>query len=360
VGLALAAALSLALAADAWTLTLWGLLGAAALVARWRPRWGGVALAAVLLTDLVPWARSFLPAGHPSLFYPKTAFMDLMVREAGDPAVSRAAGADLLIYPNLLPVYGAADFRPHNPLAPARYLRVLDAAFGFHPTMNRYFAPVGNIDHPLLDFLGVRIVAGSPAVPPSRTLEEIEAGRFAPFTLLRNPDALPRWFFPRAVDVIRPAEIDRWIAGLQDARRVALFADEAGSWRPAAGEGPPPRPLLTQPGHIVLEIPAGGERLLATSIVWSRGWSARAGSRRLPVLKVNGAFVGVRVPWDTSRVELRFLPPGLIAGCVAFGVSLAALACLFFYRPSSGASASTPRSMASGGAAVKQRRTWVG
>jgi hypothetical protein len=206
----------------------------------------------------------------------------------------------------------------------------------------------------------VRIVAGSPAVPPSRTLEEIDGGRFAPFTLLRNPDALPRWFFPRAVDVIRPGEIDRWIAGLQDAHRVTVFQQEAGPWRLAAGEGPPPRPLLTQPGHVILEIPPGGERLLATSIVWSRGWSARSAGRRLPVLKVNGAFVGVRIPADASRVELRFLPPGLIAGCVAFGISLAALACLFFYRPSSGASASTPRAMASGGAAVKQRRTWVG
>ncbi|MFL6231607.1 MAG: YfhO family protein [Thermoanaerobaculia bacterium] len=341
VGLALAAALSLALAADAWTLTLWGLLGAAALVARWRPRWGAVALAAVLLTDLVPWARSFLPEGHPSLFYPKTEFMDLMVREAGDPAVSRAVGADLLIYPNLLSVYGAADFRPHNPLAPARYLRVLDAAFGFHPTMNRYFAPVSNVDHPLLDFLGVRIVAGSPAVPPSRTLEEIEAGRFAPFTLLRNPDALPRWFFPRGVDVIRPAEIDRWIAGLQDARRVALFADEAGSWRPAGGESPPPRPLLTRPGHIILEITPGGERLLATSIVWSKGWSARAGDKPLPVLKVNGAFVGVRVPGDASRVELRFRPPGLVAGCVAFGVSGLVLLFLLL-RPTGPAAAPAP------------------
>lgn len=360
VGLALAAALSLAAAADAWTLTLWALLGAAVLVARWRPRWGAVALAAVLLTDLVPWSRSFLPAGHPSLFYPRTEFMAVFLREAGDPAVSRGVGAHLLIYPNLLSVYGAADFRPHNPLAPARYLRVLDAAFGFRPTMNQYFAPLGNVDHPLLDFLGVRIVAGSPAVPPSRTLEEIDGGRFAPFTLLRNPDALPRWFFPRAVDVIRPGEIDRWIAGLQDAHRVAVFQEETGAWRPAAGEGPPPRPLLTKPGHIVLEIPPGGERLLATSIVWSRGWSARAGDRSLPVLKVNGAFVGVRIPADASRVELRFLPPGLIAGCVLFGASLAALAFLFFYRPSSGASASTPRSTASGGAAVKQRRTWVG
>jgi hypothetical protein len=347
IGLALAAAASLTVAADRWTLLLWALLVAAALTARWRPRWGAVALAGVLLLDLIPWSRSLLPRGHPSLFYPKTAFMDRFDREAGDPAVWRAAGGDYLIYPNLLSVYGVADFRPHNPLAPARYLRVLTAAFGFHPTMTQYFAPLRNLDHPLLDFLGVRAVVGSPNVPPSRTLVEIDPGRFAPFTMLRNPDALPRWFFPRAVDVIPPAEIDRWIAGLSDARRVALFQDEAGSWRPAGGEGPPPRPVLTKPGHVVLEVPAGSERLLATSIVWSKGWSARSGDRRLPVLKVNGAFLGVRLPAGTSRVELRFLPPGLIAGCVAFGVSLAGLLGLFL--TGSGGPARRGRGPGSGG-----------
>ncbi len=332
VGLALAAAASLAAAADLWTLSLWALLAAAALTARWRPRWGAVALAGVLLLDLVPWSRSLLPEGHPSLFYPKTAFMDRLAREAGDPAVWRAAGGDYLIYPNLLPVYGVADFRPHNPLTPARYLRVLTAAFGFHPSKTQYFAPLRNLDHPLLDFLGVRAVAGSPNVPPSRTLEEIDPGRFAPFTLFRNPDALPRWFFPRAVDVIPPAAIDRWIAGLTDARRVAVFQDEAGSWRPAGGESPPPRPVLTSPGHVILALPAGGERLLATSIVWSRGWSARSGDRRLPVLKVDGAFAGVRLPADVTQVELRFRPPGLIAGCAAFAVSFLILLALVFYR----------------------------
>ncbi len=331
-GLALAAAASLAVAADRWTLVLWGLLVAAVLTTRWRPRWGAVALAGVLLLDLIPWSRSLLPRGHPSLFYPRTELMALLAREAGDPAVWRAAGGDYLIYPNLLSVYGVADFRPHNPLAPARYLRVLTAAFGFHPTMTQYFAPLRNLDHPLLDFLGVRAVAGSPGVPPSRTLVEIDPGRFSPFTLLRNPDPLPRWFFPRAVDVIGKEAIDRWIAGLADARRVAIFRDEAGSWRPAGSQEPPPRPVLTKPGHIVLDVPAAGERLLATSIVWSKGWSARSGDRRLPVLKVNGAFLGVRLPAGASRVELRFRPPGLVAGCVAFGVSLAGLLGMLAWR----------------------------
>jgi hypothetical protein len=332
VGLGLAAALSLAVAADVWTLALWALLTAAALMARWRPRWGAAALAGVLLLDLVPWSRSFLPSGHPGLFYPKTEFMSRFAREAGDPAVWRATGGDLLVYPNVLPVYGLAELRPHNPLAPARYLRVLDAAFAFHPTMNEYFSPLRHLDHPLLDFLGVRVVVGSPGVPPSRTLEEIDVGRFTPFTMLRNPDALPRWFFPRAIDVIQPARLRGWIATLDDARRVAVFAREAGAWRPAGGEAPSPRPVLTRPGHIILDLPAAPERLLATSIVWSRGWSARAGDRRLPILKVDGAFVGIRVPSGAARVELRFLPPGFVAGTAAAAVALAALLTLLFWR----------------------------
>jgi hypothetical protein len=329
-GCALAALLSLGVAADPWALTLWGLLAAAVVLARWRPRWGALAIAAVLLADLIPWSRSFLPSGHPSLFYPRTAFTDLVAREAGDPATGRGIGADLLVYPNLLSVYGVADFRPHNPLAPARYVRVLNAAFGFAPTMSRYFAPLGNIDHPLLDFLGARIVVGSMFDPPSRTLERIDGGRFPPYTLLRNPDALPRWFFPRRVDAIGKGEIDRWIARLTDARRVAIFRSEAGSWRPAAGEAAPPRPVLNRSGRIVLDVPAGGERLLATSIVWSQGWSANAGGRPLRVLKVDGAFVGVRLPAGPLRIELGFRPPGFVAGCAAWAVAGASLLLLLW------------------------------
>ena len=325
VALALAAASSLAVAADRWTLMLWALL-AAAFVAAWRlpRRWGGLALAAVLLIDLVPWSHGFLPSGHPSLFYPRTAFTDRVTREAGDPAVWRGTGADWLVYPNLLPAYGAAELRPHNPLAPARYVLVLKAAFGFNPTMAAYFSPLRNLDHPLLDFLGARVVVGSIIVPPSPTLKRIDDGSFPPFTILRNPEALPRWFFPRAVDTIASRDAERWVAGMTDARRVAIFREEAGAWRPAAapaGDSRPPRPVLTVPGHIVLDVPAGRERLLATSIVWSRGWSARAGGRPAPVLKVDGAFVGVRLPAGPTRLELRFLPPGLLAGCLAFALS---------------------------------------
>ncbi|HEX9945500.1 MAG TPA: YfhO family protein [Thermoanaerobaculia bacterium] len=327
-GLGLAALASLAAAADGWTIGLWAGLAAACGLARLRPRWGAAALLAVLLMDLVPWSRSLLPRGHPALFYPRTAIMDRIVQEAGPPDLWRGAGGDYLLYPHLLPVYGVADLRPHNPLAPARYLRVLDIAFGFHPSITEYFSRLGNLDHPLLDFLGVRSVLSSPAMPPTRTLKAVDGGRFRPYILFRNPHPMPRWFLPAEVDVIGRKEIGDWIAGMKRARRVAVFRDEVGSWQPPAWPGIlAPRPLASLPGRIVLEVPASGERLLATSMVWSRGWSARSGGRDLKTLLVNGAFLGVRVPAGVERVELRFLPPGFVAGCAVFAVS--ALAVLF-------------------------------
>jgi len=332
IGLALAGLASLAAAADDWTMGLWAGLIVAFALTRLRPRWGAAALAVVLLIDLVPWSRSQLPRGQTALFYPRTEVMEILAREAGPPALGRAAGADYLLYPSLLPVYGVADFRPHNPLAPVRYLRVLEAAFGFHPTMNQYFSPLRNIDHPLLDFLGVRILLGSPAVPPSRTLSRIDGDRFLPYTLLRNPDPLPRWFVPAAVDVIARRQAADWIAGMKTADRVAVFGDEAGAWRPAPTGGVlTPSLVASSPGRIVLDVPGGGDRLLATSIPGSRGWTAQAGGRELRTLTVNGAFLGARLPAGVSRVELRFLPPGFGAGCVLFGISAVALLVLLVF-----------------------------
>lgn len=328
VALALAGAASLAVAADGWVTGLWAALAGTVLLAtllrkKYPPRWAAVALGAVLLADLVPWGRSHLPVGPTGLFYPRTEFMAILGREAGDSRIWRATGGDFMLYPSLLPVYGMAEVRPHNPLAPMRLLRVLRAAFGFNPSMGEYFSPLRNLDHPLLDFLGVRAVATSVGAPAS-TLVPLDRGRYAPYFLLGNPDALPRWFLPSGVEVLEPGAVEPWIAGLRDPGRVALLRGEAGSWRPGLRPGGPypVRLLAGSPGRVDLEIPAGEETLLATSIPWSAGWKARMDGQDLQILTVNGAFVGVRLPAGATRIELRFLPPGLVAGAVACGASL--------------------------------------
>jgi hypothetical protein len=334
IALALAAGISLAVHADGYVVFLWGLLLATALVASlaregasWRRPVAAGLFGLVLLLDLVPWGRSLQPAGHGALFYPRTPFMADLTKEVSAPGGPwRAVGAEYLVYPSLLPFYGIAEARPHNPLAPMPYIEVLSAAFDFHPSMVEYFSPLRHVDHPLLDFLNVRAVVSSVAMPPSRKLALVDGGRYAPFFLYRNPHPLPRWFLPDGAEVIDRSGITPFIAGMKDPARVALFADEVGSWRPTGLPAQPQALSLVSgvPGHLSLALPAPpmgqgpADSLVATSIPYSRGWRANAEGRSLRTLTVDGAFLGIRVPPGVTRLDLRFLPPGLLAGLAAF------------------------------------------
>ncbi|HVT17734.1 MAG TPA: YfhO family protein [Thermoanaerobaculia bacterium] len=345
---ALAAAAAISLLADSSPeiLLVWGLVAGAALAARWGrrrqlgPRFAAVLLAAALALDLGPWARRLLPRGQGELFYPRSELIETLVRETGGDAW-RVVGVEQLVYPSILPVYGLAEVRSNNALVPGDYLRVLRAAFGFDPSAAHYYSPFDHVDHPLLSFLNVRAVVSNIWVPRPRTLVPVAAPGIAPFVVYRNPAALPRWFVPAAVDLIERRALERWIAGLSEPGRVAVFRDEVArvggpgadgrgglsaqpadrrplAWRPA-------RLVAGVPGHLELDVPGAGNRLLATSLPQPGGWRARAGGRPLPKLTVDGAFLGVLVPAGASRVELDFTPPGFRSGLSACALALCAL-----------------------------------
>jgi len=323
--LALGAATALSLAQNhaPWIVALWTLLAAAAAAALFRllrPRWTAAGLGLVLLLDLFPWARGLQPADSSAFFYPPSALLETVKQETvGGPW--RAVGEDFVLFPSLLSVYGIEDVRPHNPLAPVSQIRTLSAAFGFAPTTELYFPPFLGAGHPFLDFLNVRTVVWISPHPVPAWMERIDSGRFFPFRLYRNPRALPRWFAPSRVDVIRPADLERWITGLDDGRHIAVYDRVEGEV-----PGTAVKAVDVHPGRIVLEVSAPHPALIATSIGWPEGWRARSGDRPLPIIVVNGAYVGFRAPAGTSRVELRFLPPGLLPGCALAAAAL--LLCL--------------------------------
>jgi hypothetical protein len=327
VALIVAAALSLAAQADGFTIALWVLIGISMTVAiaTWKRRaWGAAGFALVLLIDLVPWARGFLPSTNSALFYPRTDYMAVIQAEAATPGGPwRAVGEGQNLFPSLLPVYGLDELRPHNPLVPMPYLRTLQAAFGFAPTTINYFPIFGGIDHPFLDFLNVRVVGSSIGWPPAKTLERIDGDRFALFRVYRNPDALPRWFLPAGADVIQEADLSRWIVNLKNPRRVAVFDSRAAAW---AGQTGTVTSSFLSPSRISLDVPGSGDRLLATSLPQPEGWKAEG----METLIVNGAFLGVHVPAGASQVELRFRPPGLLPGVLLGLVALAATAVLLW------------------------------
>jgi hypothetical protein len=315
----LAAVLSLACRLDPHVAVIWGVIGAAACLTIWRPRWGAAALGMALFLDLVPWAQSVLPNGNPSLFYPRTPLLAQLQHHVSQGGPWRAVGEDLALYSSLLPVYGIADIRPHNPLAPMSYLKALDASTGFHPSMRLYFAPILRVDRPFLDFLNVCCVAWQSPHPVPRGLRRIDDGTSS-WRLYWNEGALPRWFVPSRIDVIRPDDLTAWITKLDDGRRVALFQDQK-AWampRPPAAEI---RTLRAEYGSIDLQVTAPQETVIATSLQMPRGWSVRGDGRRLQKLVVNGAFLGLRVPPGEHRVALRFVPPGFFAGAALGALS---------------------------------------
>ena len=305
---------------DSHVVTIWLLLGAAVCLAAWRPRWGAAALGVALLLDLVPWAWSHLPTGQTAYFYPHSRLLTQLQVEVSKDGSWRAVGEDYAVYSSLLPVYGIADVRPHNPLAPMAYLEGLDAAFGFNPSTANYFAPLRHVEHPFLDFLNVCCVVWESHNPVPKDFQRIDPGTSSK-RLYRNPDALPRWFVPSRIDVIAPSDLTAWIKALDDGRRVAVFQDQRQQVMPQ----PPParlQTLLAEPGRIALAVSAPQDTVLATSLQLPQGWSAQSGGQQLPKLVVNGAFLGLRVPRGEHRVELRYIPPGFVAGAALGGLSL--------------------------------------
>jgi hypothetical protein len=207
------------------------------------------------------------------------------------------------------------------------FLRTLEAAFGFAPTMHDYFPALENVDHPFLDFLNVRVLAADWDFPPPATLERVDGGRYGYHRIYRNPDALPRYFVAAGADLIAEDGVMGYIAAMKDPRRVAVFDPRAAGWR---GDGAVVAATSPRPGRIGLEVTGDGERLLATSLRHPEGWRAADGKKTLETLAVDGAFLGVHLPAGAKRVELRFRPRGFLAGLL---LGLAALAATFaLYR----------------------------
>lgn len=283
-----------------------------------RPaRW---ALLAAVLLDLIPWARDYLPTGHREMLYPVTPFMKTVQDHARTHQGSRVTASGFHVYPSILPVYGLAEVRVDNPAADIRYLRVLDAALGFRPEGKRYKGALTNADSPLLSFLGVSVLISSRHAPKPKGWPRLDHNEFAPMRLFENPDPLPRWFLPTGAVMAPPGEPWEAVADLADPRRVVLTAP---GWKP------PERPWDPGAvrwrggrGHLHLDFPADGWKLIASSIPYSEGWRAEAGGRRLRTVPVNAAFLGVLAGPGTAAAEVRFEPPGFRTGLVLCAAAL--------------------------------------
>lgn len=304
IALAAVAAASFAVRLSPGIVFAWISILAAAILASRARRAAVLLLAVAALVDLVPWAYDHLPRGHRELFYPRTRAITAIQRHCSGPNCS-VLGSGFAVYPSLLPMYGIADVRPHNPLAPDAQLAVLQAAFGFKPEVSRIKGAVRRTDHPLADFLGVGLLVESGQRRRHPSYARVPGPEGAPLRLFRNRQRLPRIFLPTGADVVSGDEVVAAVGALADARRVIVSSEAMGS-TPVL-ERPWSRSAVSivsaRPGHMVFEVRAADETLVATAKPMPAGWRARnERGERLSVVTVNGAFTGVRVPAGTARV----------------------------------------------------------
>jgi hypothetical protein len=200
-------------------------------------------------------------------------------------------------------MYGLEDVRVHGVTAPASYVDALQLAAGYTGPME-YPSRVPRLDAPFLDFLNTRArlypgaqirTAGTPAA-------------IFPERLVGSTDA----------DALRArlsAETDFM------GRAFVLGEDEAfsGAAEVLALE-------RKTPGEIRVRVRCERPRVLVLPETDDGGWRAQAGGQTLPILRVDEAFLGIRVPAGETEILCRYTPPGLSAGAWISAASAAVLA----------------------------------
>ncbi len=299
----------------------------AALSRRRLARGGLVALVGLFAAERTLEAGSYYPTYPSKVFYPPMSVLEKIPR--GEPY--RMTALAYAFIPNAAGVLALEDVRGYE----AMTLQTLFDTFPLwcvHQPV--WYNRVDDPTRPFLSFLNVRWVLQplDQAPPPSwPVIAEGENLR-----LLENPSVLPRAFVPRQIR----AEPDR-IRRLDLLKAIEDFGergvvDEAGGgggpedWR-ENGDG---RVRVAAYGaqSMELDVDAGAETVVGTSIPAWPGWKAALDGRAIPLLGYNHAFVGVRVPAGRHRLALRYFPDSVRLGLWISGATLLAAAALLVRR----------------------------
>ena len=266
-------------------------------------------LAAILLAgtvvDLLRIGARFNPGTLPRDYYPVTPKIREL-REAS--AGGRFAAGDPTLAGTAY-MYGLEDVRVHGVTAPASYVDAIQAAAGYTGPME-YPSRIGRLDAPILDFLNARA-----RLEPGGAIRRIEApAAVFPDRLVGSPDAAAlRARIAAGTDFVRTGFV--------------IGTDEAfeGSAEILSLERP-------RPGEIRLRVRCERPRVLVLPETDDGGWSARANERPLATLRVDEAFLGLRVPAGETAIVCRYAPPGLRAGAWISLLSAAILGVLTIRR----------------------------
>jgi hypothetical protein len=237
------------------------------------------------------------------------------------------APADVL-RPNAATLSGLEDVRGYEPFALAELAETFP--LWCHPQQASYTV-VEDLTRPFLSLLNARFAIAAPGDPaPAGWLER---GRDAEMAIFENPRALGRVFVPRRVrlEPDRESRIAQMAQETDFGERAWLSDPDGG--KPARGEFPNGQAQLSLRSNgpdLLITATAASRVLLATSIPAWPGWNAETATGRLPIVRVNHAFVGFRLEPGRHEVRLHYRPPLLNVALGAFGAGVLLAAILGF------------------------------
>lgn len=217
-----------------------------------------------------------------------------------------------------------------EPLAHARgFLYGLRGASGAGPALARTERLLSNRTLRAARLAGAhRLILGAPD-----TSLPLDDGAPPGLNVHFVPDPLPHAFVvPRAVVVPGDQAIATALRGGFDPRAVVIVEEELLLPHGAARAVPEPtaRFLVRGGGRFELATDSPVPGVLVVLESWERGWAAEVDGEVRPVLRTNGAFLGVAIGSGSHRVSLVYRPPllregTLLAGASALGLALYAV-----------------------------------
>ena len=324
------------LVGPALSLSLLAGLAVGLLPRRARVGAAAVVLVAATILPLAHGARPFLVAATAASIYPAAAPPPELVRAElvrffsvdRTPVLLgldfRRADLAPLLVPNLGTLYRLEDLQGYDPVQGRAVTRLLAALHGagVAPLRDDYHFALARRGTPrLLALLGVGYALVHPGVAdPPLGFERVRALQGVDLYALRG--ALPRAFVaPRLV--IEP-DPDRALELLATTLDPAVDAVIPHTLAVAAyGSVRVRRP---RDGRLVIEArdrTFGG--LVVVTELFDRAWRAWVDGRRVDPIETDGVLVGVPCPSATRRVELAYLPRGVLVGL--FVAALGLLTC---------------------------------
>jgi hypothetical protein len=234
----------------------------------------------------------------------------------------RVLGLDWVFLPNAAAQYGLEDIRGSDPMQWGDYGRFLRTA-AVKDAWIEDVKRIADASHPIIDFLNVRYLLVEPGMQPGPTWTRVYAG--ADGELYRNGESKPRFFVPPMMRRVGRGEWESELAGGGDFVGTPLVSG-AGVEAVVVNPKAEVAVALWGPTSYRLNVTAAGPAVVASSHPAMRWWTVTVNGRRTPILRVNGAFMGFRVPAGSSVVRIRYRPWSFW-GAVAVGLgALAGLA----------------------------------